>query len=505
MKLHEVYLLLLAGAVVLLFSVAAARLADRVGIPVLLAFLGVGLLLGEDGLGRLHFDNAAAAQAIGTAALAIILVEGGLTTQLSVVRPVLFPAAVLATVGVLVSVVVVALAAHYLLRLPWQLALLLGASVSSTDAAAVFSVLRALPLPRRLTGLLEAESGFNDAPTVILVMAFSTATLRGDRVLPLAGILVYELAAGAAVGLAIGYIGVWVLRRMSLPSSGLHAIAVVAHGVAAFAAAGTVHASGFLAAYLAALLLGNAGLPYRRASRSVAEGLGWIAQISLFVMLGLLATPHELPASVVPALVTGLVLLLVARPLSILVSLTPFRVRLREQAFLAWAGLRGAVPIVLATIPVVAGVSGSRKLLNLVFVLVVVYTGLQAPLLPPVARLLRLVSPHSGRELQVEVAPLDTMAADLIELAIEPGSRLHGVEIFELRLPPPSAVTLVIRDSQAFVPESTTRLRTGDQLLVVATTSTREATERRLRAVARAGKLAGWRGDTGDPEGGSPY
>jgi cell volume regulation protein A len=499
MSLHEVYILLLAGATVLLVSVAATRVADRVGLPVLLAFLGVGLFLGEDGLG-LRFDDAATAQAVGTAALAVILVEGGLTTQLSVVRPVLVPAGVLATFGVLVSVAVIAVTAHFLLATPWQLALLLGAIVSSTDAAAVFSVLRSLPLPRRLTGLLEAESGFNDAPTVILVVAFSSTVPRPGNALPLLGELGYELAAGTAIGLATGFAGVWLLRRLSLPSSGLHSIAIVACGVTGFAAAGVAHASGFLAAYLAALVLGNAGLPHRRATRSVAEGLGWIAQISLFVMLGLLASPHELAASILPALAVGAVLLLVARPLSVLLSLTPFRVPLREQVFLAWAGLRGAVPIVLATIPIVSGVPGSHKLLNLVFVLVVVFTVLQAPVLPPLARRLGLVTTHAGRELRVEVAPLDTMAAELIQLAVEPGSHLHGVEVFELRLPAPCAVTMVVRDGEAFVPDPTTRLRTGDQLLVVATTALRDVAERRLRAVARAGKLAAWLGETGDPD-----
>ncbi|MCW2640038.1 MAG: nhaP [Dactylosporangium sp.] len=503
MSLQQVYLLLLAGAVILLVSVAAARLAHRIGLPVLLAFLGVGVLLGEDGLG-LRFNNAALAQALGTAALAIILVEGGLSTDLSVIRPVLVPAAVLATFGVLVSVAVVAVAAHFALHASWQLSLLLGAIVSSTDAAAVFSVLRALPLPRRLTGLLEAESGINDAPSVILVVALSVTTLRRDNALPLLGDLVYELAAGALLGLAVGTAGVWLLRRLSLVTSGLHSIAMVATGILGFAVAGMAHASGFLAAYVAALILGNAGLPHRRASRSVAEGLGWIAQISLFVMLGLLATPHELRASVLPALLIGAILLLVARPLAVLLSLTPFRVPLREQVFLALAGLRGAVPIVLATIPVVAHVPGSQQLLNLVFVLVVIFVLLQAPALPSLAHRLRLVPTSAGRELRAEIAPLDTIDAELIELTVDPGSRLHGVEIFELRLPEPCAVTLVVRDGHAFVPQPTTRLATGDQLLVVAPTAKREEAERRLRAVARAGRLAAWYGETGDPDGPAP-
>ncbi len=500
MSLPELYLMLLAGGVVMLLSIAAARLADTVGLPVLLAFLAVGLFLGPDGLG-LRFDDVGATQALGTAALAVILVDGGLSTRLAVVRPVLVPAAVLATVGVGVSVGVTALAARFLLGTSWQLAVLLGAIVSSTDAAAVFSVLRALPLPRRLTGLLEAESGFNDAPTVILVVALSVGHLDHLAPLTLAGRLGYELAAGAAIGLAAGSAGVWLLRRLSLPASGLYPIATLSCGVIAFAGAGAAHASGFLAAYLAGLVLGNAGLPHRRATRSVAEGLGWIAQISVFVMLGLLATPHELPRSIVPALALGLVLLLLARPLSVLASLVPFRIPWREQALLCWAGMRGAVPIVLATIPVVNGVPGSGGLLNLVFVLVIVFTALQGPLLPKLAGWLRLTPEHTGHDLQVDVAPLDTMAADLLQLSVEPGSRLHGVEIFELALPPPSVVTLIVRHGEALVPERTTRLLHGDQLLVVTTITSRDATERRLRAVARAGRLAAWRGETGDPAG----
>ena len=306
MNLQQLYLALLVGGLVLLASIVGTRVATRVGFPSLLLFLLFGMLLGEDGLG-LEFDNVELARNIGTAALAVILVEGGLTTRYADIRKVLAPAGALATVGVFVSTVVTAVGAHVLLRMDWQLALLLGAIVSSTDAAAVFSVLRVLPLPRRLAGLLEAESGFNDAPAVILVLMFSVVPFVLEPEGAIAD-LVYELFTGSAIGLAVGYLGAFTLRRIALPASGLYPIATFGLGLVAFAAAGSAHASGFIAAYLAAVVLANSGLPHRSATRSFAEGLGWLAQIGLFVLLGLLVNPSELGDDVVPAIVVGLVL-----------------------------------------------------------------------------------------------------------------------------------------------------------------------------------------------------
>ena len=387
MSLHELYLALLIGGFVLLASIVGTRIATRVGFPSLLLFLFVGVAIGEDGLG-LQFDDVELARNIGTAALAVILVEGGLTTRFSDIRKVLAPAGALATIGVVISLAVTAAGAHLLLRMDWQLALLLGAIVSSTDAAAVFSVLRVLPLPRRVAGLLEAESGFNDAPAVIFVLMFSAVPFVFEPQTAVAD-LVYELLAGAAIGLGCGFIGAWALRRVALPASGLYPIGTFGLGIVAFAASGSVHASGFIAAYLAAVVLANSGLPHRSATRSFAEGLGWLAQIGLFVLLGLLVNPGELAADVIPAIVVGLVLLLVARPLSVVGSLTGFGVPLREKVFLSWAGLRGAVPIVLATFPIVEGVADSNRLLNIVFLLVVVFTLVQGPSLRPLAHALR--------------------------------------------------------------------------------------------------------------------
>jgi potassium/hydrogen antiporter len=498
MSLQQLYLVLLLGGLVLLASIAVTRLGSRVGLPSLLLFLGVGVIVGEDGLG-LHFDNYLLADHLGTVALAVILIEGGLTTRFSDIRRVLAPAGVLATLGIAVSMVVTAAGAHLLLGMDWQLALLLGAIVSSTDAAAVFSVLRVVPLPRRVAGLLEAESGFNDAPAVILVLLFSATPLELSAVHTL-GVLAYELAVGAAIGLGCGFLGSIALRRIALPASGLYPLATFGLGMVAFAAAGTAHASGFLAAYLSAVVLANSGLPHRSATRSFAEGLGWLAQIGLFVLLGLLVDPSDLGREIVPAIVIGLVLLLLARPLSVAISLAGFRVPFREQVFLSWAGLRGAVPIVLATFPIVGGVPDAIRLLNIVFILVVVFTLVQGPSLHVLAHRLGLIPGDATREIQVEAAPLDVLEAELLTMTVHPPSRLHGVSVLELRLPDPSVITLIIRDGHTFVPQPDTRLAVGDELLIVTTPKTRIAAERRLRAVSRRGKLAYWFDEYGETD-----
>lgn len=480
----------------LLIAVAAVRISSRSGLPSLLLYLGIGIAIGQDGIGNVAFDNAELTQVIGYAALVVILAEGGLGTQWKEIKPALPAAVVLSTVGVAVSVGITATAAHYLVGLEWRQALIIGAVVSSTDAAAVFSVLRKVPLPSRVTGVLEAESGFNDAPVVILVVAFSTVGPVDSWYL-LVGTIVLELAIGTAIGLTVGLLGAYGLRHVALPASGLYPIAVMAIAVVAYAAGAMAHGSGFLAVYLAALVLGNAKLPHAPANRGFAEGLGWIAQIGMFVLLGLLVTPSKLFADFWPAVVIGLVLTMVARPLEVLLSLLPFRIPWQEQALMSWAGLRGAVPIILATIPMVSGIEGSERVFNIVFVLVVVYTLVQGPTLPWLARALKLGDGAEAADLGVESAPLERLRGHLLSVAIPPGSRMHGVEVAELRLPAGAAVTLVVRDDKSFVPGPTTVLRRGDELLVVATDPVRDAAERRLRAVGQGGKLAGWLGTGG--------
>ncbi|MEW2136790.1 potassium/proton antiporter [Streptomyces sp. NPDC005409] len=501
MTVHTLNELLLVCSLVLLVAVAAVRLSSRSGLPSLLIYLGIGVAIGQDGIGNVVFDNAELTQVIGYAALVVILAEGGLGTKWKEIKPALPAAIVLSLVGVAVSVGVTAAGAHYLVGLEWRQSLLIGAVVSSTDAAAVFSVLRKVPLPSRITGVLEAESGFNDAPVVILVVAFATVGPVDDWYM-LLGKIALELAIGVAIGLTVGFLGAYGLRHVALPASGLYPIAVMAIAIVAYAAGAMAHGSGFLAVYLAAMVLGNAKLPHWPATRGFADGLGWIAQIGMFVLLGLLVTPHELVRDFWPAVVIGLVLTMVARPLEVLVSLLPFRVPWQEQALMSWAGLRGAVPIILATIPMVSGIEGSDRVFNIVFVLVVVYTLVQGPTLPWVARKLKLGdTQESASDLGIESAPLEKLRGHLLSFAIPPASRMHGVEVSELRLPPGASVTLVVRDAKSFVPSPSTVLRRGDELLVVATDPVRDAAEARLRAVARGGKLAGWLG-TGNGNGG---
>jgi cell volume regulation protein A len=487
---------LLLGAVVVLVAVIAVRLATRTGLPSLLLYLGLGVLLGQDVLG-FSFNNAELTQTLGYAALIVILAEGGIATDWKEIKPALPGAAVISTLGVGVSVSIVAVVTRWVLDVDWTTAILMGAIVSSTDAAAVFSVLRKLPLPKKLTGLLEAESGFNDAPVVILVVSFATVGAHHTWY-ALLGEIAMELAIGTVVGLAVGKLGALGMKHVALPASGLYPIAAMSLCVLAYASGALLHGSGFLAVYLCALVLGNSALPHGPATRGFAEGLGWIAQIGLFVLLGLLVTPHNLGSAVLPALIIGTALLLIARPLSVVISTTPFGIGWREQILLSWAGLRGAVPIVLATIPITNGVPHAGQLFNITFVLVIVFTLVQGPTLPWVARMAGFSSKPMTTDLGIESAPLDKLRGHLLSASIPPDSRMHNVEVGELRLPKGAAVTLVVRNESSFVPSPTTILQRGDDLLVVATDTVRDQAERRLRAVSRGGKLAGWFGDQGD-------
>lgn len=488
---------LLFSAVIVL-ALLGMRLSHRIGMPVLLVYLLIGLVLGESGIG-IQFEDAYATQFVSTLLLGLILIDGGFTTKAKEVRPVLALSSVLASLGILVTIAVTFALTYLLLDVSVRTALLLGTVVASTDAAATFAVLRRLPLKRPTRAALEAESGFNDPPVIIIVGVLASTSWHSASPLGLMGNALYQLAGGAAIGVAMALVGRWVLSRIALPTSGLYPLAVLAIALGAFAVAGSLGASSILAGYVAGLVLGNSRLPHHGVTETFTSGIASLGQIILFVMLGLLASPERLPSAILPALVVGAALTFVARPFALLVCATPFRVPLREQAFMSWAGLRGAVPIVVATIPMSTGVPAAHKIFDVTFLLVVFFTLIQGPLLPWVAKITGVLDEHATRDVEFESAPLELVDATLLHVTVTEDSRMRGVHVDELRLPPKVMVSLVVRNDAALTPSAAAWLRAGDSLLVVTPLDRLGPTEERFRALAKSGRLAGWHDDDHAP------
>lgn len=486
--------MLLAGAGVLLAALGAARLSSYLGLPSLLLFLFLGVGVGL----WVEFDNAGLAHDLGFAALVLILAEGGFTTKWREMRPILSMAGLLATVGICVSIAAMTAFGYFVLGLDLATSLLLGAITAPTDSAAVFSVLRRVPIPGRIRAVLEAESGLNDAPVVLLVTAATAWALGESTEGPalILGMVVLELVGGVVVGLFIGWLGARLLKKIALPASGLYPLGAMGLALLAEGAGAYLHVSGFAAVYICAVVLGNSDLPHRNATKSFAEGVGWVAQIGLFVMLGLLAHPERFSGDVlITGVLAGLFLTAVARPLSVWVCTVWFKTPWREQAFLSWAGLRGAIPIIMATVPLASPLPQAKGLFDLVFVFVVVYTTLQAPTLGWIARLLRVTTGDDAVDIEVEVAPLDKIQADFMQIKVPAGSQLHGVTIFELRLPPSTVVSLIIRDGTPFAPGARDLIRSGDELLVVVPSRYRYKVETRFKQIGRGGRLSKWHED----------
>ena len=485
--------MLLFGAVVVLAAALAARLGSRLGLPSLLLFLGLGLALEVAGI---KMTDASLAHSLGFIALVFILAEGGFTTRRADIKGSLSVAGLLATVGVVISIGLVATLCYVVLDYDLPQAVLIGAIMAPTDSAAVFSVLRGLPLPARVRSVLEGESGLNDAPVVLLVSA-ATAWTMGDLpeggVAGVASMILVELVGGIILGAVLGYLGARILKAVALPASGLYPLSALAVVVIAYGSGVVLHLSGFAAVYVAAVILGNSALPHRNATRSFAEGIGWISQIGLFVMLGMMARPELLTGQmVIESLVIGTFLTFVARPVSVALCSVWFKVPWREQAFISWAGLRGAVPIIMATVPLAAGAPSAERISEEVLVFVVVFTLVQGPSLPWVARKLGIVDDAAALDIEVEVAPLDRIQADFMQVKVPDGSKLHGVTIGELRLPRFTVISVILRDGHPLVPSALDRIQAGDELMVVVPSASRAVTEKRFREVGRYGRLARW-------------
>lgn len=469
--------LLLIGASLLLASIVLTPLSTRLGMPVLLLFFGVGMLAGEDGFGGIHFDDFQTAFLVANLALAVILLDGGMRTKAKTFRVALRPAASLATVGVLATAAITGVAAIWLLDLPPMVGLLMGAIVASTDAAAVFSLLQnsGLHLNERVSATLEIESGSNDPMAIFLTVMLVDMISKGDGFsLTTLMLLLKQFGVGALGGLLGGWLLAWLVRKLDL-AQGLYSLLVVSAGLVVFAVTGLFDGSGFLAIYLAGLWLGNSRLVQLPNILQVHDGMAWLAQLGLFLILGLLVTPSQLVEVAIPALGLAAVLILVARPVSVLLGLLPFRPPWREQAYISWVGLRGAVPIVLALFPIMAQLPEAELLFNVTCFIVLVSLMVQGTTLPWVARLLKLEVP--APVLPQHRIPLGLPDLQEHELFMLPMQQLHNkaVAVRSLKLPKGSALIAIFREGQLRIPTPDMQLAAGDWLAVAGTS--RDAVE----------------------------
>ena len=462
--------ILLACGSLLVLAITVSQAAGRLRVPGLLVVLVLGMVIGSDGLDLIAFDDYGLARDVGIVALALILFEGGLAAGWEEIRPVIRPVLGLATVGTVVTAIVTGAGAKLVLDASWLEGFLLGSILASTDGAAVFAVLRGSTLRRRLARSLEGEAGMNDPVAVILVLGFVEWIMEpGYGFEDLAGEFLVEMVVGAAIGLGVGFAAAQALTRGRLATAGLYPVASIAAAAIAFGAGQALHGSGFLAVYLAGLVLGSARRsPALRTIATFHDGLAWVAQLVLFLVLGLLVFPSQLPEYAFDALLITAVLLLLARPLGVAVGTLGARFTVPERAALSWAGLRGGVPVVLATFPVLEGLPQSLAFFNVVFFAVLISTLLQGTTFEAVAGRLRVTTEEAA--LPAPLAdPVTTrrLGAEVVEFAVREGDAAAGRYVRELGLPREALLNVIVRGDQAIPPRGSTRVEAGDRLHVL--------------------------------------
>lgn len=464
----EGQVVLIAGAL-MACALGASFVASRIRVPGLVLFLGIGMLVGSDGTGWIDFSDYDLARDIGVIALALILFEGGLSAGFGEIRPVLRPAVALAAVGTIATAVITGLAAAWLLDLSTLDGLLLGAILASTDAAAVFAVLRGSTLRRRIARTLEGEAGLNDPVAALLVIGFID-WIQGPSydALDMLWLLGKELAIGLAVGLVIARVAVVAFRRLDFAAPGLYPVASVTAAALSFGLAEVAHGSGFLAVYLTGLGLGSVRIPAKRSVVAFHEGLAWVAQISMFLTLGLLVFPSQLGDVALEATAVALVLVLVARPAAAFLATVGSGFNLAERTAIGWSGLRGAIPVVFATFPVSEGVGEGVETFNIVFFAVLISALLQGTTFEQVARALGVTTarPALPRPL-AETGTIRALGAEVVEYPVGPGDAAAGARVRDLGLPRDALVNVIVRGESALPPRGSTRVEEGDRLHIV--------------------------------------
>lgn len=469
--------IILLAAVLILIGVVSSKVSVRLGLPVLVLFLLVGMLAGESGIGGIAFDNPVAAHALGSLALAFILFDGGLQTSKDSIKEVWKPAAVLATLGVLVTAVITGLVATWVLGLSTLEGLLVGAIVGSTDAAAVFSLLRnaGIHIKQRLKSILEIESASNDPMAIFLTVGLLEVLVNDVSFgMPLLQLFVMQMGIGSLVGIGVGHLAVYFINRINLAASGLYPVTIAACGLLSFGLAANLNGSGFLAIFITGVLIGNSRFVFQRSILSFHDGLAWLSQITMFVVLGLLVDPQALLDVWLEGLLISLALMFVARPLIVVPVLKVFGFNWREITLTSWVGLRGSVPIILAVFPLVYGLPSAPLIFNVVFFVVLISATTQGSTLPIVARKLGLSeAPPVTPAATLEITAVGEIDAEIVQYTLGENSPVAGQLLARLALPDGTVVAMITRANTIIPPRGSTRLQAGDHLFVVLSPDTR--------------------------------
>jgi len=465
-------IILLWVAVIMFVSVVSSKLSDRFAVPVLLLFLAIGMLVGSEGIGGIYFNNAPLANSIGVVALIFIIFSGGLDTNWKDTKPIIWPGIVLSTFGVLFTAVITGLFAMYILKFSFLQGMLLGSIVSSTDAAAVFNILRSkrISLKTPLKPLLEFESGSNDPMAVFLTLGFiNLLTIQGSTISSFIPWFVLDMGMGAFTGCLMASVIVFLVKRLKLEYEGLYPVVTISLVLFTYAIAILLKGNGILAVYLAGLGLGQAEFQNKKSIMKFHEGLAWLMQIIMFVTLGLLVVPSHLVPLVGAGLLLTLLLMVVARPLSVFLCLLPFPMNLRKKTLLAWVGLRGSVPIILATFLFTAGIPQADVYFNIVFFVVIASVFIQGTSIPFVSKILRLDVPLVRKKsYPLEFEKREGIDAELTDIIVPYNSEAVGKAIYKLNIPAKALIVLISRAEKFIVPSGSTVIEGGDVLLILA-------------------------------------